>query len=50
MISCPEKGCVERIAYRFGNPVCPKHGPIMRPDPPEKPIKGDRKPRGKRRG
>lgn len=26
MISCPMRGCTERITYRFGNPVCPKHG------------------------
>jgi hypothetical protein len=50
VISCPEKDCTERIAYRFGNPVCPKHGPIMLSEPREKAVKGDRKPRGKRRG
>jgi len=26
VISCPHKGCNERISYRFGSPVCPKHG------------------------
>jgi len=34
VISCPVKGCKERIVYRFGVATCPKHG-VIRSGPKE---------------